>query len=444
MCLYGDDDVPEELSRNTTVISRQAPDEDLRAALLGAPPAPAEMAEDVDTGPAVIVPSGAPGSFEPVEPAPTPATPGLREIKEPSTPSPRTPRVLLVEDNPVNLMVGQRLLAMLGITCDTAGNGEAALMRMSASRYDLVLMDCQMPVMDGYTATRQWRKSEAEAGGTRHLPIIAMTANAMAGDRQKCLDAGMDDYLPKPVTRSELERCIYHWWNPDQPQRDEPAPAAESEGEAADAAMVEAEDAAQTAEAEAVALSSPSKAPAPAAMETTAGAPAAAPVVEAPAAPERREPHVPALPESQLQIPDPKPDPVETEAAIPSEPAPAAPATRQPPPVIDEEVLEELRSMLGDEVQHLVEVFLEDTPKLLARLEVAASEGDMDGLRDAAHSLKSSSANLGAMLLSAAARRVEQGAREGTLERPAVAVALVVNEFARARRQLRASIQAQA
>ncbi len=444
VCLYGDDDVPEELSRNTTVISRQAPDEDLRAALLGAPPAPAEMAEDVDTGPAVIVPSGAPGSFEPVEPAPTPATPGLREIKEPSTPSPRTPRVLLVEDNPVNLMVGQRLLAMLGITCDTAGNGEAALMRMSASRYDLVLMDCQMPVMDGYTATRQWRKSEAEAGGTRHLPIIAMTANAMAGDRQKCLDAGMDDYLPKPVTRSELERCIYHWWNPDQPQRDEPAPAAESEGEAADAAMVEAEDAAQTAEAEAVALSSPSEAPAPADMETTAGAPAASPVVEAPEAPERRETHVPAEPESQLQIPDPKPDPVEMEAAIPSEPAPAAPATRQPPPVIDEEVLEELRSMLGDEVQHLVEVFLEDTPKLLARLEVAASEGDMDGLRDAAHSLKSSSANLGAMLLSAAARRVEQGAREGTLERPAVAVALVVNEFARARRQLRASIQAQA
>ena len=129
-------------------------------------------------------------------------------------------------------------------------------------------------------------------------------------------------------------------------------------------------------------------------------------------------------------------------------PAPAAalpiPPVRQAPPVIDEEVLEELRSMLGDEVQHLVEVFLEDTPKLLARLEVAASESDMDGLRDAAHSLKSSSANLGAMLLSAAARRVEQGAREGTLERPAVAVALVVNEFARARRQLRASIQAQA
>src|SRR5690606_17130687 len=128
----------------------------------------------------------------------------------------RKPRVLLVEDNPVNLMVGQRLLGVLGITCDTASNGEAALLRLSASRYDIVLMDCQMPVMDGYTATRRWRENEAASGGDRHLPIIAMTANAMAGDRQKCLYAGMDDYLPKPVTRSELERCLHRWWDPEQ------------------------------------------------------------------------------------------------------------------------------------------------------------------------------------------------------------------------------------
>ena len=120
-------------------------------------------------------------------------------------------RVLLVEDNPVNLMVGQRLLGVLGTDCDTASNGEEALLRMSASRYDLVLMDCQMPVLDGYAATRRWREHERESGGAHHLPIIAMTANAMSGDRQKCLDAGMDDYLAKPVTRGELERCLFHW-----------------------------------------------------------------------------------------------------------------------------------------------------------------------------------------------------------------------------------------
>src|SRR5690606_39693475 len=92
-------------------------------------------------------------------------------------------------------------------------NGEAALLRMEASCYDIVLMDCEMPVMNGYTATRRWREVEAAAGDGRHVPIIAMTANAMAGDRQKCLDAGMDDYLAKPVTRSELERTLARWWN---------------------------------------------------------------------------------------------------------------------------------------------------------------------------------------------------------------------------------------
>jgi HPt (histidine-containing phosphotransfer) domain-containing protein len=125
---------------------------------------------------------------------------------------------------------------------------------------------------------------------------------------------------------------------------------------------------------------------------------------------------------------------------------PAAPvlhATPQPP-VIDHEILEELRAMLGSEVERLIEVFLDDTPRLVAALETAAVGPDYEGLRDAAHSLKSSSANLGAMSLSAAAKRVELGARERSLERPAVAVALVSNEFARARAALQAWSPAQA
>jgi HPt (histidine-containing phosphotransfer) domain-containing protein len=116
---------------------------------------------------------------------------------------------------------------------------------------------------------------------------------------------------------------------------------------------------------------------------------------------------------------------------------PAAPRIPQPP-VVDQDVVEELRSMLGGEVDRLIDIFLEDTPRLVAALENAAVGPDYDALRDAAHSLKSSSANLGAMSLSAAAKRVELGAREKSLDRPAVAVALIANEFARARAALKA------
>ena len=456
VCLYGDDEVPEELRRDTTVLSRQSPDADLRAALVGEPEERPLMAVDVD-------------DVEPAEAAPA-APAGQVTVTEPPSRPARTPRVLLVEDNPVNLMVGQRLLAMLGISCDTAGNGEAALLRMSASRYDLVLMDCQMPVMDAYPAPRRWRASEAGSG--RRLPIIAMTANAMAGDRQKCLDAGMDDYLPKPVTRSELERCIYHWWNPDmQPTEgiDTPvdAPAVD------DVEDVEAEAARATAPAVdppivAEPVDSPEEAviatgiPAPEASNSAAAAPQDVPAVVAVAEAVPAETEAVEAAEEDIQetatvviasAPAAAPPIVTPAACVPEEavtteePAIAAAATTAaaapspsrppPPPVIDENVIDELRSMLGDEVDHLIDLFLEDTPKLLARLEIAASKPDYTALRDAAHSLKSSSANLGAMLLSAAAKRVEQGAREGHLERPAVAVALVVNEFGRARRQLR-------
>ena len=137
------------------------------------------------------------------------------------------------------------------------------------------------------------------------------------------------------------------------------------------------------------------------------------------------------------KVPEPGFDP----PIAPTEPAPS----RIAPPLIDQEVLDELRSMLGGEVDRLIDVFLEDTPRLVSALEVAASSGpDYVALRDAAHSLKSSSANLGAMSLSAAAKRIEMGARQQSLDRPAVAVALVANEFQRARQQLRASQRSEA
>jgi signal transduction histidine kinase/DNA-binding NarL/FixJ family response regulator/HPt (histidine-containing phosphotransfer) domain-containing protein len=433
VCLQGDEAVPPELiNSGATVISRTAPDADLRTVLLGLPAAAPQglppSIQHIDAGTVNIAPvqlenaSSAIllGTSETQKPSPieAPAAAPFTEAApfqtspagQPAAPAPtltpaavpaaampevamsaaetapatesgtvRSLRVLLVEDNPVNLMVGQRLLSVLGTHCDSATNGEAALLRMQASRYDLVLMDCQMPVMDGYTATRRWREHEAAGGTGRRLPIVAMTANAMAGDRQKCLDAGMDDYLAKPVTRGELERCLFHW------QQMALQMAQQNHGHLTDQAAIEA---------------------------------AAA-----------------AIPTGRL----PQAGPMPTYDAAPP---PAAPVTPQEPPsqVLDLGIIDELRSMLGNEVDRLIEVFLDDTPRLISALETAAIGPDYDMLRNAAHTLKSSSANLGAVSLSNAAKKVEHGARARSLERPAVAVALVANEFARTRQALRAAM----
>ena len=110
-------------------------------------------------------------------------------------------RVLVVEDNAVNQKVIRMMLARLGHRADVVSDGREALVALERVPYDVVLMDCQMPEMDGYTATREIRKSE---GAKRHTWIIALTANAMPEDRQRCLEAGMDDYLSKPVQRDSL------------------------------------------------------------------------------------------------------------------------------------------------------------------------------------------------------------------------------------------------
>lgn len=119
-------------------------------------------------------------------------------------------RVLLVEDNLVNRQVASRMLAAVGINAQVAVNGQEALGRVQAEAFDLVLMDCQMPIMDGYQAARAIREWEASTGRTR-LPIIAMTANAMQGDRERCLQAGMDDYIAKPVKRDGLTAALSRW-----------------------------------------------------------------------------------------------------------------------------------------------------------------------------------------------------------------------------------------
>ena len=122
-------------------------------------------------------------------------------------PAPHRARILLVEDNPVNQLVAKGMLSKLGCEVMVAAHGGDALRQLAQHRFDLVLMDCNMPVMDGYEASRQIRQSELWAD----LPIVALTANAMPEERERCRTAGMNDYLSKPFRREELQALLDTW-----------------------------------------------------------------------------------------------------------------------------------------------------------------------------------------------------------------------------------------
>ncbi len=273
--------------------------------------------------------------------------------------------VLLVEDNTVNRMVAEHLLRVFQCRVRNAADGEQALALLREGGIDVVLMDCQMPVLDGYSATQRWRREEAEAGRTR-LPIIAMTANAMAGDRERCLQASMDDYLSKPITREALHALLQRWGRVSVDRGHAPLPD-------------------------------------------------------------------PVQPAATSSVPDGESLDDERTRAIPI-----------PQPVLDRSVLDELQAVIGDAAAQIVTVFLEDAPQLVQQLQQAAQGNDIERLQALSHSLKSSSANVGALSLSAVARRIELEARSGSLQRPAVAVALLVAEFARARVALTGYLAGQA
>ncbi|MEQ1634433.1 MAG: response regulator, partial [Planctomycetota bacterium] len=122
---------------------------------------------------------------------------------------PLAAHVLVVEDNPVNQHLATRFLQSLGCKVAIANNGVEAVHEVEKGAFDLVLMDCMMPEMDGYEATRAIRRLESASG--RHTPIVALTANAMPDDRKSCLAAGMDDYLAKPFRRTDLQRVLHSW-----------------------------------------------------------------------------------------------------------------------------------------------------------------------------------------------------------------------------------------
>ena len=137
----------------------------------------------------------------------------------------RSARILVAEDHPVNLDVLVGLLGEFGYDADSVTDGQAGVERLKSVRYDLVLMDCEMPVMDGFEATRLIREPATGVLNPR-IPIIAVTASAMAGDREQCIQAGMDDYLAKPVEPDSLQRALTKWLSRQAAERPRPsAPA---------------------------------------------------------------------------------------------------------------------------------------------------------------------------------------------------------------------------
>ncbi len=249
-------------------------------------------------------------------------------------------RVLLVEDNKVNQDVARRMLAMLGAEVALAENGVEAIDAVQSSDFDLVLMDCQMPVMDGYEASRRLRDWELARTGYPNpfrIPIIAMTANALPGDRERCLEAGMDDYLTKPIKREALAATLGRWLQ------------------------------------------------------------ATGPVAEQPS----------------------------------QEPAPAGGSD-----VLDEPTFRQLAELMGEDLADLIDSYLSDTPTQIAAAGNAISNGDRTLLSRAAHSLKASSAALGARHVETESRALEESARMAEPDALRIQVERLKAEFDRVRPRL--------
>ena len=269
------------------------------------------------------------GVLTPQPPPRAPATPATAAGAAPAA----TAHILLVEDNAINQEIALAMLEDTGYQVALADNGRRALAACQENEFDIILMDCQMPEMDGFEATSRLRRMELEQG-RRRTPVIALTANAILGDREVCLDAGMDDYIAKPYTRNALLALLSRWSTPSM----------------------------------------------------------AAPPAVAPEA-------VPTTPEQ----------------APAAAPLPAATPDSAPATVLDAAALQTLRAMRRpgrpDVLGRIIDLFYSDAPRLLGELRQAAKASDSEALRLAAHTLKSSCANVGALALSRTCREIEQYAR---------------------------------
>lgn len=232
--------------------------------------------------------------------------------------------IILAEDNMVNQKVAKTLLEKLGLQVTVVENGAKAISQWEKTGCDLILMDCQMPEMDGYDATALIRKLESGSGN--HVPIVALTANAMESDKARCLDAGMDDYVSKPFKQSVLISALQRW-----------LPRANHE-------QMHATDDSKSSTVKAQTYS-------------------------------------------------------ETEVDMPA--------------AIDVDVYDSIRKLMGDAFAELLDAYREDTAEFVRLMREACNCGDYAAIQVPAHSMKSSSANIGAMQLSAMAKALEEQLRSG-------------------------------
>jgi len=332
----------------------------------------------------------------------------------PSRPAPPTVsglRVLLAEDSLYNQKLAVGLLEKRGHRVTVAGNGAEALTELAQGLFDLVLMDVQMPDVDGLEATRRIRRRERETGG--HVPIIAMTAQALQGDRERCLQAGMDDYLSKPVRAHQLDEVIDRVL-----ARLGPAPSS-AEGQVGPPG------------------SAPDGAASPGGAATATGSaiPEDAPPPPASAPDTRRDQVLEGVrtggAETGLAAPPPPPgrsaaadDTAARSTATGSTAAGStAAATSAPGPGVD--WTGALRSVGGDPLllQRVVGAFLEETPRVLADLAEGAERGTWDRVQRAAHTVKGGLRLFGAVALHDLAEALEAEARGGGVAAAATRIA---------------------
>jgi CheY-like chemotaxis protein len=312
------------------------------------PARPGDLFECIMTRPRIKLPVAPP----PPEPR-APRAPRTVPPDPPAKKPVRVRKVLLAEDNPVNVEVAKAMLDSLDLKVRIARNGDEALQAARAENFDIVLMDCQMPVMDGFAATAEIRRHEQANGRARTLPIIAITANALQGDREACLAAGMDDYLSKPFTQQQLAAVIGRW----------------------------------------------------------IGMPIASTV--------HHDDEPPVLPPEVREV-------IQRD-------------------VINRHALDNIRALNKDRgdalVQKVVAAYVDDTPSMLQTLRCAIAQVDCGNLRKVAHSLKSSSANVGAESLAQMCKEMEALGRSETTDGATAILIDMEHEFQAVRHSLNAILE---